>query len=99
VREPVSPEKTWSNIDIEADPQGYREAQQAYLEESEQYREQRNREQDLEDFRASFVEAGGDPEEAASVWQAVRNDKAAERAAALSTAVLTNERQRIARGL
>ena len=64
MKEPSNPDHTWSNLDVEADPTGYREAQQRYLEESEQYREQCNREQDLEDFRTTFVDAGGDPKEA-----------------------------------
>jgi hypothetical protein len=99
VKEPVNPDNTWNNIDVQNDPQGYREAQARYLEEAETYRAQREREEDLEVFVREFVAAGGDEAEGKKTWQIVRNDNATVKARELSQAALASERQHISRSL
>jgi hypothetical protein len=76
----TSVSETWSNRDIERDPQGYLEAQRREREEQEAERTQQKEQMALAQFTERFVAAGGERAQAASAFKAYRNDQAADAA-------------------
>lgn len=72
---------TWSNVEIEADSEGYKGAQAAYREDTEAAERQRRTTDDLERFTERFVRDGGRRSEAAAAFWTDRARRAAEAAA------------------
>jgi len=99
VHKPTSPDQTWTNHDIAENPDGYKLAQERYLEDAQAYQERRRQEDDKERFVEEFIAAGGVDADADKVWKTLRKQRAAEQAAAHSEAALRSSRQHVSRGL
>ena len=67
----------WKLKEIEADPQGYRAAQQAHREDQARAAAQRAEQQDKERFTRAFVAAGGRASDAPAAYRERRNREAA----------------------
>jgi hypothetical protein len=71
-------ERVWTNIEVQEDAQGYLAAQQRRREDAEAEVAKRREESDKARFIEEFVAEGGEPDDAAVMWRAVKNELAAE---------------------
>jgi len=85
----------WSNVEIEADSEGYVEAQEAHVEDREEAERERRELGDLRLFEEEFVRAGGKRSEAARRFREQRDRDGAEAASRASASVLQDARRRI----
>jgi hypothetical protein len=70
---------TWTNLEIEADSEGYLAAQRAYREDREQQERAAAEDADRELYVREFVRQGGD-RDAARAWRKARDEQAAQSA-------------------
>ncbi len=73
-------ERKWLILELEADPQGYLQAQRARLEDEGAERARDAEQWDLEAFTALVVAGGGSRSEAAEAWRRRREELATEAA-------------------
>ena len=73
-------ERVWTNFEVQEDAQGYLAAQQARREDAEAEEAKRREDNDKARFIEEFVTEGGDPNDAAAMWRAVKNELAADAA-------------------
>jgi len=81
--------ENWSSRDVQADPEGFRKAQQLERERIEDEARKQREADDLERFTQEFVAEGGDPRDAESEWRRTRTERASERAAEKSQAAMS----------
>lgn len=93
-RDPRNPNR-WSNVEIEADSEGYVEAQRTHAEDREEAERERREQDDLRLFEEEFVRAGGKRSEAARRFREQRDRDGAEAASRASASVLQDARRRI----
>ena len=96
-KDPRNP-RTWSNVQIEQDPEGYVAAQQAYRDDRESSDRQRQEADDERRFTDEYVRNGGRGRDAAAAFRAHRNEQAAQ-AAAMADAEAEQETRRRARSV
>ncbi len=89
----------WSNVEIEADSEGYVEAQEAHVEDRQAAERERREADDLRLFEEEFVRNGGKRSEAARRFREQRDRDGAEAASRASASVLQDARRRIRRAL
>lgn len=98
MKDPRNP-RTWSNVQIEQDPDGYVLAQEAFRQDREEARRQARESDDLRRFTEAYVAAGGRRSEAASAFTEQRDQRAAESASRAETSILQDARRRVRRAL
>jgi len=70
-------DRRWKNEDIQANPEGYRQAQEARHEDQPQAEEKRLYRDDLERYKRAFVAAGGSEKDAEAAFVTSRNEATA----------------------
>jgi hypothetical protein len=70
----------WTNKAVQGDPQGYLKWQEEQKTKEEEQRREAEERADYEQFRSMFIERGGDPSDARSMYKRFRNDQALEEA-------------------
>jgi hypothetical protein len=91
--------RTWTNIEIAKDTQGYLGAQQAWREDREAAALRRTEEDDKARFTERFIRAGGKRQDAEAAFSRQRGEDAARRAKREEDEALAASRRSIRRGL
>ncbi len=98
MKNPRDPNK-WSNKEIEADPQGYVQAQEAFQEDRQKAEQQRRDSDDERRFTAEFIRNGGRAADAPAAFRRTRSEGAAQAAARVDTTALTASRRSVRQAL
>jgi hypothetical protein len=70
----------WTNREVQANPERYRQWQAEQREQAERERKEAEEQDDFERFAQMFVERGGNPSKSREMYERYRNDMALEAA-------------------